>query len=123
MKKKICHISSVHTRFDTRILLKQCQSIVKFDFEIYFLVIDESKSENFKGVQIINCNTESHKLNRFKRIFYGPKMLEKKINELKPNIVHFHDIELIFLSRRIKQKGIHVVYDVHEDTPNQILTN
>ncbi len=122
MKKKICHISSVHSRFDIRILLKQCRSIAQSDFETYFLVIDEAKSKNIKGVKIINCNTESHKLNRFERIFRGPKMLENKINELNPDIVHFHDIELIFLSLRIKKKGIHVVYDVHEDTPNQILT-
>ena len=121
MKNRICHISSAHTRSDIRIFIKQCQSIVKSDFEIYFLVIDQYPDENVNGVEIVNCSTENQKPNRFERMFYGPKMIQKKLNELTPDIVHFHDIELIFLSQKIKKKGIHVVYDVHEDTPSQIL--
>jgi glycosyltransferase involved in cell wall biosynthesis len=118
---KICHISSVHSRSDTRIFLKQCLSLAQANFEIYFLVIDQLENDHVKGVEIINCNSKKSSLNRFKRMFLGPKLLEEKINELEPDIVHFHDIELIFLSQRIKKKGIHVVYDVHEDTPSQIL--
>jgi len=93
LKNRICHISSAHTRSDIRIFIKQCQSIAKSDFEIYFLVIDQSLDENINGVKIVNCNIENQKPNRFERMFYGPKMIQK--NELfslqLPHLLKYED--------------------------------
>ena len=41
---------------------------------------------------------------------------------MKPDLVHFHDPELIPLGMRLKRKGFIVVADFHEDIPLQILT-
>ena len=35
MKAKICHISTVHKPFDTRIFYKECRSLVKEGYDVH----------------------------------------------------------------------------------------
>ena len=44
-----------------------------------------------------------------------------KVRKFKPNIVHFHDSELIPIGLILKLSGIKVIYDVHENLYKQIL--
>ncbi len=44
------------------------------------------------------------------------------IIKFKPDLIHCHDPELIFLGLICKISGIRVIYDVHEDLPVQIMS-
>ena len=122
MKNRICHISSVHTRFDSRIFRKECVSLVSHGYDVSFIVADGIKDEEFDGVKIMNVKPSDYKISRIKRILEIPKLIESKIDSLKPNIIHFHDPELIPLALRLIRKGFLVIADFHEDVPLQILT-
>ncbi len=118
MKKKICHMSSVHRRYDIRIFQKQCRSIAKEDYIVYFLVADGKGTEKIDNINIIDVGVEKNRLQRM--IFSCKKILSKAI-EIDADVYHFHDPELIRVGGRLLKKNKKVIYDVHEDVGKSIL--
>ena len=45
---KVCHLTSVHTRYDTRILLKECYSLATNGYEVSLIVADDLGDESKK---------------------------------------------------------------------------
>lgn len=122
-KKSICHITSVHKRYDSRIFDKECVGLANNGFGVTLIVADQGADvETRQRVKIINVNTNKSPIGRIKRALKIPKEIEKKVDKINPGIVHFHDPELIPLALRLKRKGYRVIGDFHEDIPLQILT-
>lgn len=115
-KKVIVHITTVHPRRDTRIFYRECLSVKKLGYECILMVADGMGNEVFEGITILDLGKETNRVNNFLKNYF--KIL-KKVKELKPILVHFHDPELIFVGARIT--GIPVIFDIHENIPSQIL--
>jgi glycosyltransferase involved in cell wall biosynthesis len=110
--KSICHITSVHARYDNRIFLKQCRSVAEAGHDVALIVADGRGDEIKDGVNIYDVGSSNGRVNR---MLLGTRRLYQKARELKADIYHFHDPELIPWARcLLKQKKI-VIYDVHED--------
>jgi len=116
-KVKVCHITTVHRPFDTRIFYKECVSLVKAGFEVY-LVTTHDKDEEVNEVKIRAI--PKHK-NRFQRIFEKTWVAYRRALETNAEVFHFHDPELIPVGWMLKLKGKKVIYDVHENYPAEIL--
>lgn len=66
MSIKVCHITSVHQRYDTRIFHKECTSLANAGYNVTLLVADGKKEEVRNGVKIVSAN--SVPTSRYKRI-------------------------------------------------------
>lgn len=115
----ICHITTVHPRFDTRIFFKECISLHNAGFSVILLVNDGKNNEINSGITIKSIQERTG--NKYKRIFLAPwKMLFAVLRE-RVRIVHFHDPELLLLGVLLRLCGKIVIYDAHENVPSTIL--
>ena len=115
--KHICHITSAHRRNDIRIFVKECVTLAKAGYKVSLIVADDLADEIKDGVAIYGVGSPN---GRFKRMLKTPQQIYAKVLELKPDIVHFHDPELLIIGAKLAKHGLKVVYDVHEDVPKQI---
>ena len=118
---KICHITTVHPRYDVRIFWKECLSVARAGNEVFLIVNDNEDDEVINGVKILSIKSPFK--NRMSRILSrgAKRRICKKAKNLKADIYHFHDPELLGLGVKLKKSGFCVIYDSHEDVPRQIL--
>lgn len=119
-KTRICHLTTVHPRHDTRILLKECESLKNCGYEVHLVVGDGRGDAENNGTVVHDIGAKPW--SRLERMWVHPKRAEEKIITINPGIVHFHDPELLPLGAKLAKKGLQVIYDAHEDVPRQILT-
>lgn len=119
-KLEILHVSTVHQRYDTRVVYRECGGLAKRGHIITLLIADgqadQLKFDQFRIHSIVNKPPS-----RILRLsVVGFRMfLEAKKHHAK--ICHFHDPEWIFYAWLLSFTGKTIVYDIHEDYANVIL--
>lgn len=110
---KVCHMTSVHKRYDARILKKECVTLANNGYDVTLVVADNQKDETYMGVTITSINFTPK--NRIDRILNSKKKMLAKALEIDADIYHFHDPELIPVGVFLIKHGKKVIYDSHED--------
>ena len=116
----IAQLTTVHPRTDIRIAVKECSSLATaFPGRVRLVVADGLGAAERYDLDIVDLGALPKA--RAARAMQGFLRAIRYLRATRPALVHFHDPELIPVGLVAKFLGLHVIYDVHEDVPRQIL--
>ena len=109
MTHKVCHVSTAHSPYDTRVFRKECVSLAKAGYETHFVV--QGEDEIKEGVSIHGLRRPNGRLDRMTRLVN--EAFRASI-DLDADLYHLHDPELLRVALKFKKAGKKVVFDSHE---------
>ncbi len=120
---KIAHLTSVHPRADTRIRVREVGSLAQAGPDPVVLFVQDGNGDAIEaGGKVRIIDTGPPPGARLARMTLGVWRMGRAVQRLRPQVVHFHDPELMIPGLVLKCLGYRVIYDVHEDLPRQVLT-
>ena len=120
----LVHVSTLHPRDDARIVVREIGTLTKLYGSTVALVVADGL-----GNEVVHLNGSTFQIHdigvNVRGRGYRASVFQwrcfRAVASLKPELVHFHDPELVFLGLLMKLQSAKVIYDAHEHWPNQIL--
>lgn len=119
----LVHFTTVHSRGDTRIRIKELSSLAAGLGEAVALFVQDGHGPTMDAsgnVQVIDIGARPTQ--RLARMTLVAWRMWRAVKAARPVVAHFHDPELIPVGLALKATGVKVVYDIHEDVPRQVLS-
>jgi len=116
--RRVCHLTSNHQPFDSRIFLKECRTLARAGYDVT-LVVPHDRREVRDGVTIEPVPVPANRRERMLRTTWEVYRAARRV---RADVYHLHDSELIPIGWLLKLRGHRVIFDAHEDRPRQVLS-
>lgn len=113
---RVVHMTTVHRPFDTRIFSKQAVTLAAAGYNVA-LVQQGEGSEDRSGVRILPVPAYR---SRLLRMTAGVARAVGHAIRSRAEVVHIHDLELVWGGLLLKAMGRRVIYDIHEDVAKDL---
>jgi glycosyltransferase involved in cell wall biosynthesis len=113
---KVVHLTTVHQPNDVRIFQKEAVTLAASGYQVTLIACADESSER-SGVTLRALRKPRNRLERMTRT--AIRAFRAALNE-RGDLYHFHDPELIPVGLLLRACGKRVVYDVHEETANDV---
>jgi glycosyltransferase involved in cell wall biosynthesis len=113
MSRHICVLTAVHQPFDGRIFHRECSALAAAGYRVTLVAPADFNRQSQHGVEIIGLPRPRRRVQR-PRLWW---QLLRQVQQLRPDVVHFHDPELLLLVpllRLLHGHRLRIVFDVHE---------
>jgi glycosyltransferase involved in cell wall biosynthesis len=113
-------MSTLHSALDVRIFQKECRALAAAGHEVHYLV-QNPPLPSLDGVQFRRFRRPE---GAFRPGRIGRRLAEmhRRARDLRADVYHFHNPELIPVGLLLKRIGARVIYDVHEHSPQEAIT-
>lgn len=120
---KICHVTFDHNWNDTRVYKREALTQKVEGYDVILVCGDTVASGVKEGVDII-CYAD-HLFSKKERLklLYSNNELVKYLLSLNADIYQIHDITLLEVGKKIKNKGKHLIFDCHENYLDSVPEN
>lgn len=113
---RVCHVTSAHPPLDVRIFHKECRSLARAGYDVTLVAPADFRLLVRDEVRILGLPTVSSRRQRFMAWTH----IVRRIRRLRPDIVHFHDPELLLYAQLFRPARL--IYDCHEYVAEAFLT-
>jgi len=112
---RVVHLSVVHKPDDPRIYERECRTLVEAGYQVMYLAPGAERRRDEYGVLTAPL-PERPRSTRF----LSTVAIVKALRELRPQVLHVHDPELLTLLPAAGAFIPRLVYDMHEYLPEQV---
>lgn len=120
---RLIHCTTVHSWDDIRIFRKMAASSAASGLDVHVIALDRKASEPRKfetdGV-VVHLLPGNDIRNRCQRATKGSRRVLRHAKKLAPDVLHFHDPEMLPFVALSRFDGARKIYDVHENLPAQV---
>ena len=118
---KVCILTSTHKWNDNRVFYKETLSLSEFGYDVVYIAQDAAKAKDID--KRIKCVDLPPKNKLGSTSLKGMLNIYKIAKREKCDVYHLQDPDLIYVGLLLKMTtNAKVIYDVHEDYPNDMLT-
>lgn len=113
MSLRICVLTSIHQPFDGRIFHRECKTLAQAGYQVTLIAPADFERQERDGITVLGVPRPA---SRYQRPLIWWR-LYRLIRRLRPDVIHFHDPELLMLVplfRMTLGRNVKIVYDVHE---------
>jgi glycosyltransferase involved in cell wall biosynthesis len=113
MPVHVCVLTAVHQPFDGRIFHRECVTLAQAGYQVTLVAPADFGEQQRDGVAIVGIPRPSSRWQRP----HAWLRLYRHARRLHPDVIHFHDPELLLLAPLLRLtlgRRVRIVYDVHE---------
>ncbi|MFZ6991381.1 glycosyltransferase [Curtobacterium sp. RRHDQ66] len=116
MTPDIVHVSSAHPWVDNRVHLREAASAARAGFRVRLIAVESALDAPPTPVEVVRLPRRP----RVRRMALSTTQALVLALRSRAGVVHLHDPELIWTIPLLRLAGRRVVYDAHEDLPDQV---